>query len=117
MRGKVVSIDIIAPETGDVIQVQNAIVVTKIPATYSGKRVDVRNFPRLADLPICQFDNKTPVDVIIGLDNPALIMPLEVRYANESCDGLYATRTRLGWAFNGPVCAEGVNEVSTSVLV
>lgn len=41
------------------------------------------------------------VGIIIGMNRPNILKPLEVVYGSE--DGIYASKHKLGWALNGPV--------------
>ena len=50
------------------------------------------------------------VDLLIGLDAPGLLTPLEVRAGREGDP--FATRTRLGWTINGPL-PEGGRPITT----
>ena len=57
------------------------------------------------------------VDAEIGLlivsDVPEALDPVEIRYSENG--GPYASRTRIGWAVNGPVgrCRHGSQAVSS----
>ena len=46
-------------------------------------------------------NDRCPVALLIGNDNPSLLEPLEVRRSQDG--GPYAVRTMLGWVINGPL--------------
>ena len=79
-------------------RVSNVMVIPNIPARYPECAIDVKKYPHLADLPLCMPSSDTRVNILLGMDNSRLLMPLEVR-ANERGPGQpYATRMRLGWS-------------------
>ena len=43
------------------------------------------------------------VDLLIGQDQPDLLVPLEICRSVNKAGQLYATRTKLGWALQRPV--------------
>ena len=42
------------------------------------------------------------VGLLIASDVPQVLDPLEIKHSQDG--GPYASRTRLGWAVNGPLC-------------
>ena len=65
--------------------------------------------------PVSQIDIALPsissgekAELLIGMDNSHLLMPLEVRSDENAARAPYATRLVFGWALNGPV--EGCND-------
>ncbi|XP_071951906.1 uncharacterized protein [Antedon mediterranea] len=82
----------------------------KLPRLYTVKEIpvtkeeiplqkDIRTWPYLQDLKIPELDAE--IGLLIGNDVPKAMEPWEV--INSQGDGPYATKTRLGWAINGPI--------------
>ena len=74
-------------------------VVSKFP-DFSDQLLSQRELQRwshLKDLPYPELSHE--VELLIGLDVPDALMPLEVK---KGIDGPYAVRTALGWTVNGP---------------
>ena len=82
-------------------RVSNVMVIPNIPARYPECAIDVKKYPHLANLPLCMPSSDTRVDILLGMDNSRLLMPLEVRADERGPGQPYATRTRLGWSLNG----------------
>ena len=93
-----------------------ALVIPSIPATYSCRSGDLRDFPHLADLPIQTFDHDVHADILIGMDNPHLLMPLEIRCNDQNRLDPYATRTYFGWSGNGPLASTRSSEVYSNFV-
>ncbi|XP_042887381.1 uncharacterized protein LOC122263122, partial [Penaeus japonicus] len=63
---------------------------------------EIAYWPHLKDLPqILDKTTQLTVELLIGLDAPTALMPVEVRRGRDG--ELFAVRTRLGWAVNGPL--------------
>ena len=88
---------------GNTIRLNHVMVIPNIPARYPNHEIDVQRYPHLAGLPTHMLGKDVRVDMLIGMDNSHLLMPLEIRcnpgVKNEPC----ASRTQFGWSFNGPV--------------
>jgi hypothetical protein len=65
--------------TSEQMKLNNVFIVPSIPAKYPSHQLNFQKYPYLADLPIKQVSTDTKVDVLIGMDNAHIIMPLEVR--------------------------------------
>ena len=78
------------------VNMENVRVVNCIP-THSGM-CDVTKYVHLDDL---HCPGNVTVDVLIGQDNPAVLIPRETRVGSEHEP--FAVRGLLGWALNGPV--------------
>ena len=63
---------------------------THLPSPLSGE------YPHLVGLSLCQRAER--IDLLIGQDHAALLMPLEVRAGPEGAP--YAVRTPLGWTLH-----------------
>ena len=84
------------------------LVVPNIPVR-GNKSVDIACHDYLSDLPVKHIPSNTQVDLLIGMDNAHLIMPLELRNDVSGKCTIYATKSRLGWSLNGPV-GDGLSE-------
>lgn len=108
MSSRVVEMSL-SPEgtgTGDGMVLKNVLVVDDIPAKYPRQVIDISKYSHLADLPIT---TEGKVEILIGMDNAQLIMPIDVRSSPDN--QLYATKTRFGWSLNGPVEGATSSEV------
>ena len=82
----------------------DALVVPRITARHPPKQVNIAQFPYLADLPVTSGE-LPKARILIGLDNAHLLLPLDTRHCgDESVNTLFAEKTFLGWALNGPLC-------------
>ena len=113
---KVVEINLSAVDGSFAEDICNVLVETSIPAKYPMHDIDVSKYPHLSDLPITPVDQGSPVEVLIGMDNSHLILPLEVRRNPRSLKDPYATRSVFGWALNGRVGDGDIGEI-TSLFV
>ena len=113
---EVVSFNISGIDKEHTLNLNNVFVVSSIPARYSGSKIDLRDYPYLEGLPIRQVNKDVVTDILIGMDNAHLLMPLEVKF-NPSCRNQpYATKTVLGWALSGPICAKSEHEVTSNFI-
>ena len=64
---------------------------------------EVKQWAYLRKVPFQLIDE--PIDLLIGMNVPALLRPLEVVHGDP--DEPYATRHLFGWAFNGPTGTAG----------
>lgn len=113
------SIDLtIHPLTGDrTVDLQNILVVSDIPAEMpSSDTVDIDRYPYLRDLPLHLPKSDVKVDILIGMDHPDLLLPLEVRCDESKPGSPFATRTRLGWALQGPFGGKSRSAVEVNFL-
>ena len=74
---------------------------THLPLPLSG------NYPHLVGLSLCQRAER--IDLLIGQDHAALLMPLEVRAGPEGAP--YAVRTPLGWTLHGSTACKSPQPV------
>ena len=77
------------------------------------QRTDIEPFSYLRDVPL-RFE-EAPVDVLIGMNVPALLRPFEV--VQGGYDEPYATKHLFGWALNGPVARTGTRRVCNRISV
>ena len=113
VMSKVVSFSLMSVDKHHKIQMNNVLVVSNIPARYCHKRVDVKVYPYLADLPIHHVGDDVYADVLIGMDHAQALMPLDIRCNHNEKNQPYAVKTLFGWCLNGPVGCQSVTEVSS----
>ena len=77
------------------LYLKNVLVVDDIPVENSSIS-DLSRYPHLKDL---AFSQESQVDVLIGQDNSAALVPLEVRSGPVGAP--FATLTKMGWTLNG----------------
>ena len=77
------------------LYMNNVLVVDSIPVEYSSIS-DVSKYNHLKDL---TFAHESNADILIGQDNSAALVPLEVRTGPVGAP--FATRTLMGWSLNG----------------
>ena len=80
-----------------------------IKKDYIARKCDINKWTHLKDIEIPDYDLHE-VDLLIGLDAPDVLQPLEIRSGERG--SLYATRTLLGWTINGPL---GISKSTASV--
>ena len=81
----------------------NVLVVRSIPTRYPENDIDITRYPHLADIPLPHIRKGSKADMLIGMDNSHLLVPIEVKYEINSMKSPYGTRSLFGWALNGPV--------------
>ncbi|XP_045122646.1 uncharacterized protein LOC123511097 [Portunus trituberculatus] len=78
------------------------LIVPSLPSSLKGsiaKNRDIVRWPHLQDIPPTCIPGG--VDLLIGLDTPQALLPLEIRAGGDGEP--FATRTLLGWTVNGPM--------------
>ncbi|XP_045104393.1 uncharacterized protein LOC123499927 [Portunus trituberculatus] len=93
------------------VLIPQVIVVTEFPSSLKGsvaRSSDMEVWSHLRD--IAQFHAPKEVELLIGLDIPQALVPLEVRSGKDGEP--FATRTLLGWTINGPMGLDG-HDVTT----
>ena len=103
VASSVMSLDMCAIDDDREYRVCNVFVVSDIPAETPDVTLDLSMYDHLSDLPFSVREGSCKADLIIGMDNAHLIVPLEVRRSETNVKQPYATRTLLGWALHGPV--------------
>ena len=84
------------------------LVVPSIPTRYPQREIDITRYPYLSDIALPSISSGEKAELLIGMDNSHLLMPIEVRSDENATRAPYATRSVFGWALNGPV--EGCND-------
>ena len=72
---------------------------------------DIDAYDHLRGLPLPDV-GQDRVKIIIGQDNSAALMPLELRTGERGEP--FAVRTPIGWAINGPMSATGADKTGFS---
>jgi len=96
-RARVVNLVVHSTETPDCLMLTNVIETDVIP--YTSPVVSVHSFPHLKDLNI-SLTKCQSADLLIGQDNAAALIPLDVRRGQLNVP--FAVRTMFGWSLNGP---------------
>lgn len=102
MKTSVVDLQIAPMESNTFTPLENVYTKATIPISeaHIGSPEEVRKWPHLQDIEIPMVESKS-VMMLIGQDNPELLLPHELR--KGSAGQPYATRTTLGWTINGPL--------------
>ena len=77
-----------------ICNVANDCVVTDLPSDVSANGISLDDGSHLTN---------SKVDLLIGQDQPDLLVPLEICRSMNKAGQPYATRTKLGWALQGVV--------------
>ena len=81
----------------------NVFVIPEIPSKYVGYHVDTLKFPHLKDIPFPEWEESRKAELLIGMDNAYLVLPLQIiRGRNERIEP-FGLLTHLGWTVAGPV--------------
>ena len=93
----------VSPLNDDVtFNVRNVCVIPDIPADVPAYGISLDDYSHFAGLLLSPVTN-AKVDLLIGQDQPDLLVPLEICRSVNKAGQLYATRTKLGWALQGVV--------------
>ena len=93
-RTEVATLNMSSLDGKERILMNNVLVTEHIPIESCD--IDVGNYQHLKDL---SFSSSDSVDILIGQDNPAALVPLEVRSGPKGTP--FAIHTIMGWALNG----------------
>lgn len=99
---EIVSMEVTTPKKGKNYFLSNVHAVDCIPGMKNSiaTKKDTGKWNHLADVPVAGRVLEE-VELVIGLDNPHLLRPIEIR-TGKGMDP-YAVRYVLGWAIHGPV--------------
>ena len=82
----------------------DAVVLPRISARHPPTEVDIAKYPYLADLPLI-YGKSSKARILIGQDHAHLLMPYDYRkHEDITLNTLFAEKTYLGWAVQGPLC-------------
>ena len=92
---KITNLSVTGPSGYDLLM-KKVYIVDQIPVKTD--RIDLQQYPHLNDLNITSADTGN-VDVIIGLDNADVLIPLDTRQGKKGEP--FAELTKLGWVIKG----------------
>ena len=112
------SVDVkLSPLSSNIVFLMKGLLtVDRIPAEATTLSADLSKYPHLASLPIMNSPSKGTVDILIGMDHPELLRPLEVRHDDNNPNTIFASKTVLGWTIQGPVSSSGVRKHSVNFI-
>ena len=97
--------------------VNNSMVVPTVPSKGAEKHIDIQNYHHLCDISLSPVPVGAQVDLLIGQNNPNLILPRDMRFSHECPSKPYATKSVFGWCLNGFVGNEdGIKTICTHFL-
>ena len=94
----------------ETFNMNNVRVIKQIPTR--GISCDIPHYPHLRGI-TCPGDVR--VDILIGQDNPAILLPIDVRTGKHNEP--FAVRGVLGWTLNGPVHSQRPSKCVINNLV
>lgn len=108
----------ISGKKGKQYLLSNVCAVDTIPGMGNSvaTRTDIDKWSHLSDLPI-PIKVREEVKLIIGLDNPHLLKPYEIRVGEDTDGEPYAVRYALGWAIHGPVGTDENSKIPMSNFI
>ena len=112
---KYVKLNVASLVNDEMFDIDHVLVVPDIPAELPPGELTLSHYPYLDDVSFGPLAVGTKADLLIGNDNPDLLMPLDVRRSRCEVRQPYATLTRLGWVLQGPIEERMVNESSMQV--
>ena len=92
---KHVTFDVSSLNDNETSTFRNVCVVPDIPAEVPAGNISLKDYPYLADLPLSPVTN-AKVDLLIGQDQPDLLVPMQICRSVGKAGQPYATRTKLG---------------------
>ena len=92
------------------LEMNNVIVIDEIPVERCSFD-DVSRYPHLKDL---TFAHASRVDLLIGQDYSAALIPIEVRHGPINTP--FAVRTMMGWNLNGRATSDGCRRVTSNCI-
>ena len=111
-RGEVteqVDITIQSNQNNQKVKLTNVLVVPKIAARHPDTKIELEDYPHLQDLSevISSIPQHARARMIIGQDKANLLIPYETRtHEDIGKNILFAERTFLGWAIQGPMAQD-----------
>ena len=113
MKSKRVSVSLANIEGTFSQEVGNMLLIDEIPAKYPSVAIDLKKYPYLQGIPMPKIPSNAQCDVLLGMDNSDLLVPLEVRRDESRRNPIYCTRSVFGWSING-IIGNGVPHEITS---
>ena len=96
-----VSFDLLDRHGRNRVSVRNALVVDRIPARSPSYRIDKNRYPYLKGIDLPSSRGEITAEVLIGLDHPSALMPLDLRRDRTRPNAVYAVLYSLGWTLYG----------------
>ena len=97
--------------------VNNLMEVPTVPSEGAEKNIDIQNHPHLCDISLSPTPVGAQVDLLIGHNNPNLILPRDVRFSHECPGEPYVRKSVFGWCLNGFVGNEDdIKDISSHVV-
>ena len=99
---QIMSINVSCLDGSNIQHFRDVLVDGEILYARPDREIDLSEYPYLADLPLPCVGRAVEIDILIGMDNAHVQIPLEVRTGPAS-NLPYATRSVFGWSLCGPV--------------
>ena len=94
--------------------VNNLMLVPTVPSKGAEKHIDIQNYPHLCDISLSPVPIGAQVDMLIGQNNPNMILSRDVRFNNECRSEPYAKKSVFCWCLSGFVGNEDyIKEISS----
>ena len=103
-KSRIVPNIVVEGSEGQSLILKNVCVIDEIPIKSCG--IDVQKFTHISDIPV--QPNVSKVDLLIGQDNSAALVPLEVRKSDD-INKPFAVKTILGWSIHGKANESCIN--------
>ena len=100
---KYVKLNVASLVNDEMFDIDHVLVVPDIPAELPPGELTLSHYPYLDDVSFGPLAVGTKADLLIGNDNPDLLISLDVRRSRCEVRQPYATLTRLGWVLQGPI--------------
>ena len=114
-KSSLVSLELFHLEEENPVELPTVFSVKSLPVSAEDvpKQEDVDRWPHLHGIQVSELD--VPVGLLVGNDNIKALEPREIRQSDGG--GPYATRTRFGWAINGPLGSNSKEGKCTANLI
>ena len=107
VKSRMVSFDVCDSNGNNKSRINGAFVVDHIPAYSPAYKFIKDRYPHLRGIDIKPSRPCLQADLIIGMDHPHILMPLNIRRDPSNINSPYAVLTRLGWVMYGNVANGG----------
>ena len=114
-KSSLASLELFDLEEENLVELPTVFSVKSLPVSAEDvpKQEDVDRWSHLHGIQVSELD--VPVGLLVGNDNIKALEPREIRQSDGG--GPYATRTRLGWAINGPLGSNSKERKCTANLI
>ena len=100
---KMVSFDLLDRDGRNRVRIHNALVVDRIPAHSPAYSIDKSKYPHLRGIDLPSNRGGLTAEILVGLDHPNVLMPLDLRRDKSRPNSMYAVLYSLGWVLYGSV--------------